>query len=62
MQVIWNRLYNTKSSMDHCTLYQLRDLINRRNVVTEVKKDVNACEDFFVNCQVSHSSGSNEIS
>lgn len=28
-------------------MYQLRNLINRRNVVTDPKKDMNACEDFF---------------
>ena len=41
--------------MDHGTLQQLKDLINRRNVVAEVKKDVHACEDYFllvVKCHV----------
>ena len=28
-------------------MYQLRNLINRRNVVADPKKDMNACEDFF---------------
>ena len=46
-QVIWTRLYKTDSSMDGGTMYKLRNLINRRNVVTDPKKDLNACEDFF---------------
>ena len=46
-QVIWTRLYKTDSSQDGGTIYQLRNLINRRNVVTDPKMDMNACEDFF---------------
>ena len=41
--------------MDHGSLQQLRDLINRRNVVSEVKKNVHACEDFLtivVQCHI----------
>ena len=34
LQVIWKRLYNTQSCTDFGTLYQLRNLINRRNVST----------------------------
>ena len=48
VQVIWKQLYSCSSSSDHGTLYQLRNLINRRNVVVDPKRDVNACEDFFV--------------
>ena len=33
--------------MERGTLYQLRNLINRRNIVKKVKNDMNACEDFF---------------
>ena len=33
--------------MERGTLYQLRNLINRRNVIRKVKNDMNACEDFF---------------
>ena len=33
--------------MERGTLYQLRNLINRRNVTTEVKSNVNANEDFL---------------
>ena len=33
--------------MERGTLYQLRNLINRRNVSSLCKDDFNACEDFF---------------
>ena len=55
MQAIWKRLYNTKSFSDYGSLYQLRNLINRRNVVSNPMDDVNACDDFFntvVTCYV----------
>ena len=45
--MIWKRLYDTKSGMERGTLYQLRNLINRRNVKKRVKSDVNATEDFI---------------
>ena len=45
--MIWTRLYKTDSSQDGGTLYQLRNLINRKNVVSDPKKDMNACEDFL---------------
>lgn len=41
--------------MDYGTLYQLRNLVNRRNVVRDPKKNFNACNDFFclvVTCHV----------
>ena len=34
--------------MEHGTMQQLRNLINRRNVVCNPSKDVNASEDFFL--------------
>lgn len=40
--------------MEGGTLYQLRNLINRRNVVSDPSKDVNACEDFFVLVVTAH--------
>ena len=46
-QVVWKRLYSTCSGIDGGTLFQLRNLINRRNVVKDVKKDLNSCEDFM---------------
>ena len=36
------------STTDHSTLQHLRNLINRRNVVSDAKRDVNANEDFFL--------------
>lgn len=47
LQSIWNILFKTKSSMERGTLFQLRNLINRRNVTSKPKSDVNATEDFF---------------
>ena len=41
-QVVWSHLYKTSSSLDVGTLYQLRTLINRRNVTSDVRKDMNA--------------------
>ena len=46
-QVAWKRLFRASSKMDGGTLYQLRNLINRRNVVSDVTKNVSACEEFF---------------
>lgn len=46
-QVIWDTLYSTSSSRDQCTLYQLRTLIDRRNVVRDPKKDLHACQSFL---------------
>jgi len=47
MQVIWKFFYSNKSAADHGSLYQLRNKLNRTNVVNSPKKDVNACEDFL---------------
>jgi hypothetical protein len=47
-QVIWSRLYNAASQQDGGTLYQLRNLINRRNIKKDPSKDVAASEDFFL--------------
>ena len=41
------RLYRTSSAMDRGTMYQIRNLIDRRNVTRKPKSDVNASEDFF---------------
>ncbi len=40
-------MYSYNSSGDHGTLYQVRNKLNRTNVVKSPKKDVNACEDFI---------------
>ena len=47
-------VYDTTSSTDQCTLQHLRNVINRRNVVSVAKKDVNANEDFFLLVVQSH--------
>ena len=44
--MIFKHLYQ-HSPTDYGTLNQLRNLINRRNVVKTPKDDVNACDDFF---------------
>ena len=33
--------------MDAGTLFQLREVINRRNVISDVSKDLTACEEFM---------------
>ena len=48
LHVVWKRLHNTLSATDHGTLQQLRNLINRRNTITDPSRDVNACEDYFI--------------
>lgn len=53
-KVIWKHLYKVESQMDKGTLYQLRNLINRRNVGNNPFKDVNAHEDFFLLIVDSH--------
>ena len=45
-KVIFKRLYR-HSPTDYGTLHQLRNLINRRNVVKTPKNNFNACDDFF---------------
>ena len=45
--MICKRLYKTSSSMQRGTLFQLRNMLNRRNIYTSVKANVNAWEDFM---------------
>ena len=40
-------MYDCSSGAEHGTLYQLRNLTDRRNVVKKPKADFNACDDFF---------------
>ena len=54
MQVIWKRLYKSTSARDRATMYSLRNVINRRNVVERPMKAVNACEEFFLLVVESH--------
>eukprot|EP00731_Ephydatia_muelleri_P010254 Em0005g840a len=53
-QVIWKRLYSSCSGMDTGTLFQLRNVINRRNVITDVSKDLTACEEFMQLATIAH--------
>ena len=53
-QVIWKRLYNSKSGLDRGTLIQLKYLINRRDVVSDPKDNYNACDDFITLVVTSH--------
>lgn len=43
-----------KSTGEHGTLYQLRNKLNRTNVVVKPVKDFNACDDFFIQVVSSH--------
>ncbi len=47
LQLVWKYFYSSKSSNDHGTIYQLKNLINRTNVVTKPLKSFDACEDFL---------------
>lgn len=53
-QVFWKRLYKTSSSMERGTLYQIRNLLNRRNITKRPKGNVNAAEDFLEVIIISH--------
>lgn len=46
-QAVWSRFYSTSSVRDKGTLYNLRNLLNRTSVPQNVKKNVNAVEDFL---------------
>lgn len=46
-QVAFDHLYNPGAAADQCTLFSDRNLINRRNVVEDVKKKFSACKQFF---------------
>lgn len=47
-------MYKTSSASDHGTLYQIRNLIQRRNVGKKPKKDFNAHDSFFNLVTTSH--------
>jgi len=47
-------LYKCSSSADKGTLYQLRNLIQRRNVVSDPIRNMNAFEDFFTTVVEAH--------
>ena len=47
LQIVWKYYYSRKSSADHATLYQLRNVMHRTNVVSDPKNNYNACDDFY---------------
>ena len=51
-QVIWKRLFNTDSNSEGGTMRQMQLLINRSNLKTSPKDDMNAAEDLMeiINC------------
>lgn len=51
---MWKQFYKTASGSDPGTLYQLRNLINRRNVIKKPMDNLAACEDFIVLVTESH--------
>lgn len=53
-QIVWARFYNTSSILDKGTLYNLQNVVNRRNVSASVDDDFNACEDFFKSVMECH--------
>ena len=54
LQAVWSKLYKCTSSQDAGTLFQLRNLINQRSVVKEVRNDMSATEDYFKTVLVGH--------
>ena len=52
---MWQWLFRGTSSAESGTLFQLRNLIFRRNILKDVMKHMNAVEDFFWNsCHLLH--------
>ena len=54
LQVIWKYYYNSNSAPEHGTLYQLRNKLNRANVLKNPKSNFNACDDFIETVVVGH--------
>ena len=48
IQAIWKQLFSSRSSMDKGTMFQLKNLINRKNVPNDPTKTLNAAEDFLL--------------
>ena len=46
-QIIWKYFFDTQSSKEHGTIYQLKNLLNRTNVTTVPKHNFNTCDDFI---------------
>ena len=45
-------MYKCSSGADKGILYQLRNLVRRWNVVSDLSRNINACEDFIVEVNV----------
>ena len=54
MQILIKRFYNIHSGMNKGTLYQLRCLINRRNISTHVSQEMNQLQDFLHSVMKAH--------
>ena len=53
MQVVWKYFYKKGDSYSEaCTLPQLKSLINRSNVPSNPKNNVNAADDFIEVCSL----------
>ena len=61
-KVYWSAMYSCSSSQEGGTLYQLRNLIDRRNVIKNVRNDMNATEDFFEAVGIYHSYSHKHVS
>ena len=48
IQVIWKRLYSTKSTAEKGTMYQLKNLINRSAVPLDLQDNMKTAEDFLL--------------
>ena len=47
VDLIYSKFYHTNSSSDFGTMYQLRNRVDRRNVLTDTKKNYRACNSFL---------------
>ena len=46
--MIWGRLYDSKSTIERGTLYQLKNASGRSSVPSDLEKDMNTAEDFLL--------------
>jgi len=53
-QVVRKYYYKASSAAEHGTLYQLRNKINRTDVVKDPKSNYNACDDFVETITIGH--------
>jgi hypothetical protein len=54
MKVIYKRLYKPESRANGGTLSHIKNVINRTNVPTKPKNNVNAAEEFFMSVLIGH--------